>query len=106
MRVLGICPIRITLYDGHHYREIARTGFLQVTVQVFGFDEITQQLLKTPNDANLRYEAGKIMMDLGMKEEGANWLRTALKIQPWHQQAKEALAAHDETAQPASRSPK
>ena len=56
--------------------------------------------------ARLRYEAGKIMMDLGLKDEGADWLRTALKIQPGHQLAREALAAHDGAAQPASRSSK
>ncbi len=65
--------------------------------------EITRQLLKTPNDADLRYEAGKIMMDLGLKNEGADWLRTVLKIQPGHQLAREALAAHDGAAQPESR---
>lgn len=58
-------------------------------------DEITQQLLKTPNNADLRYEAGKIMMDLGMKEEGAGWLRTAIQIQPTHRLAQEALAAYE-----------
>lgn len=67
-------------------------------------EEITRQLLKTPNDADLRYEAGKIMMDLGLKDEGADWLRTALKIQPGHQLAREALAAHDAAAKSSPRS--
>ncbi len=69
-------------------------------------EEITRQLLKTPNDADLRYEAGKIMMDLGMQDEGADWLRTALRIQPGHQLAREALAAHADAAKPATRSTK
>ena len=69
-------------------------------------EEITRQLLKTPNDANLRYEAGKIMMDLGLRDEGADWLRTALKIQPGHQLAREALAAHDGAEKSSSRSSK
>ena len=54
-------------------------------------EEITQQLLKTPNNADLRYEVGKIMMDLGMKKEGAGWLQTAIQIQPNHRLALEAL---------------
>ncbi|MEK6257573.1 MAG: tetratricopeptide repeat protein [Planctomycetota bacterium] len=78
----------------------------QIRAQQDRVDEITRQLLKTPNDANLRYEAGKIMMDLGMKDEGADWLRTALQIQPGHELAREALAAHDGTAKPSSRSSK
>ena len=69
-------------------------------------EEITRQLLQTPNDANLRYEAGKIMMDLGLHDEGADWLRTALKIQPGHQLAREALAVHDGAAKPAARGSK
>lgn len=69
-------------------------------------EEITRQLLQTPNDANLRYEAGKIMMELGMQDEGADWLRTALRIQPGHQLAREALAAHAEAAKPTARSSK
>lgn len=57
-------------------------------------EEITGQLLKAPNDADLRYEAGKIMMDLGMKDEGANWLRTAIQIDPNHQLARDLLSAY------------
>jgi tetratricopeptide (TPR) repeat protein len=57
-------------------------------------EEITQQLLKTPNNAELRYEIGKIMMDLGMKKEGAGWLQTVIQIQPDHRLALEALAEY------------
>ena len=67
----------------------------RVRSQSLRVDEITLQLLKTPNDADLRFEAGKIMMDLGMKEEGAGWLRTAIQIQPTHRLALEALAAYE-----------
>ena len=66
----------------------------QIRSQSLRVDEITQQLLKTPNDADLRYEAGKIMMDLGMKTEGANWLRTAIQIEPNHRLARETLSAY------------
>ena len=78
----------------------------QIRVRQDRVEEITRQLLKTPNDADLRYEAGKIMMDLGLQDEGADWLRTALKIQPDHQLAKEALAAHAGAAKPAVRGSK
>ena len=78
----------------------------QIRAQQDRVEEITRQLLKTPNDADLRYEAGKIMMDLGMNDEGADWLRTALQIQPGHQLAREALAAHAEAAKTSSRNSK
>jgi len=57
-------------------------------------EEITGQLLKVPNDADLRCEVGQIMMDLGMKDEGANWLRTAIRIDPNHQLARDLLSAY------------
>ncbi len=66
----------------------------RIRSQSLRVEEITQQLLKTPNNADLRYEAGRIMMDLGMKKEGAGWLQTAIQIQPNHRLAREALAAY------------
>lgn len=89
----------------------ARSGELfeqskQIRAQQDRVEEITRQLLKAPNDADLRYEAGKIMMDLGMQDAGADWLRTALQIQPGHQLAREALAAHEGAVKPTDRGSK
>ena len=56
-------------------------------------DEIARGLVDHPGSADLRYEAGTILMDLGMKEDGAAWLRTALQMQPDHAAAREALKA-------------
>jgi tetratricopeptide (TPR) repeat protein len=66
----------------------------RIRSQSLRVEEITHQLLKTPRNADLRYEAGKIMMDLGMKKDGAGWLQTAIQIQPDHQLAREALDAY------------
>lgn len=68
-------------------------------------EEIVRSLVDQPGSADLRYEAGKIMMDLGMKDDGAAWLRTALVMQPDHKAAREALEAHLEGASPASATP-
>lgn len=67
---------------------------VRIRSQSLRVEEITQQLLKTPINADLRYEAGKIMMELGLKKEGAGWLQTAIQIQPDHRLALEALAAY------------
>ncbi len=78
----------------------------QIRAQQDRVGEITRELLKRPNDADLRYEAGKIMMELGLKNEGADWLRAALKIQPGHQLARAALAADEGAAPPVSQGSK
>jgi len=55
-------------------------------------EEIARILVDRPASADLRFEAGKILMDLGMKEDGAAWLQTALLMRPDHAAALEALA--------------
>ena len=59
--------------------------------------EITAGLVDHPTDAEPRYEAGKIMVELGMKEEGEAWLKSALQVQPGHQAARELLSRDDGT---------
>lgn len=54
-------------------------------------DDIARSLVVHPASADLRYEAGTIFMELGMEKEGAAWLEAALKMQPDHKQAREAL---------------
>lgn len=54
-------------------------------------DDITRNLIEHPASADLRYEAGAIFMELGMKKEGAAWLQAALKMQPDHKPARDAL---------------
>jgi len=54
-------------------------------------EEIARILVDQPGSAELRYEAGKILMDLGMKDDGAAWLKTALKMQPNHEAARAAI---------------
>ena len=56
--------------------------------------EITRRLISDPSNAELRCEAGAIMMDAGLKKEGADWLNTALKCDPNHSQTHELLASY------------
>lgn len=58
--------------------------------------EITRQIVHSPQDPELRYEAGKIYLEQGMKEAGLGWMRTALQLNPQHQKARLALAGDDE----------
>lgn len=54
--------------------------------------EIMQELITDPADAELRWEAGTILMQDGRDEEGAAWMRTALACDAHHQKAHRALA--------------
>jgi Flp pilus assembly protein TadD len=55
-------------------------------------EEISQAVLKRPQDAALRCEGGLIFLRNGEKEEGIRWLRQALRLDPNHQEARNALA--------------
>jgi tetratricopeptide (TPR) repeat protein len=56
-------------------------------------EELTKQIIESPRDAALRYEAGTILLRLGQEQQGARWLASALLIDPHHQPTKDALAA-------------
>ncbi len=56
--------------------------------------EVTGQVIDHPQDPELRYEAGMILMAEGLKKEGVAWLQTALSCDPGHRKAHEALAEY------------
>jgi predicted Zn-dependent protease len=47
---------------------------------------------KKPNDADLRYELGCVLLRLGKKQDAAHWFQTALAKEPLHRKTHEALA--------------
>ncbi len=55
-------------------------------------NHVTQKLLDEPNNADLRCEAGEILIREGLKKEGAEWLLTALKCDPNHRKSHQLLA--------------
>jgi len=65
--------------------EIIRKRFARLT-------EITHQLSSVPGDADLRWEAGMILMKQGLNEEGAAWMATALTFDPQHNKTHQSLA--------------
>lgn len=94
-------PIHVTLSAAYHRlgkTKLAEKHQKLATESQARLDrlmKITRRLLQSPKDADLRYEVGKIYMEQGMKEAGANWMRTALIFNPNHTQAKEALAKYE-----------
>jgi predicted Zn-dependent protease len=61
------------------------------------FHEIsTRDLLKRPNDPALHCELGELLLRSGYREEGLRWLHSALRQNPQHAPAREALAKYSQ----------
>ena len=64
----------------------------QITARRNRLGDITRALVANPNDADLRCEAGTILIELGLAVEGVGWLKTALACVPIHPGSHRALA--------------
>jgi tetratricopeptide (TPR) repeat protein len=64
----------------------------EATARSNRLSEITQAVLQDSLNADLRYEAGMILVAEGLKSEGAAWLKTAVECDPTHVKAHAALA--------------
>jgi thioredoxin-like negative regulator of GroEL len=57
--------------------------------------ELHAHVTRTPGDAEARCEAGLICLRNGQREEGRRWLLGALRVNPRHAGARQALAGLD-----------
>jgi tetratricopeptide (TPR) repeat protein len=55
-------------------------------------NRLMREALAKPEDAELRYQIGKILFEYGPPEDAAKWMRAALQRKPDHQEAHRALA--------------
>lgn len=60
--------------------------------------DLAREIIHRPNAADLRCEAGQILLDLGREQEARVWLRSALYYDADHAAARRALAECDERA--------
>jgi predicted Zn-dependent protease len=58
-------------------------------------DEVKQALLKSPYDASLRAEMGRVLVRNGHDRDGLMWLRSAQAIDPKHPAVQAALAEYE-----------
>jgi tetratricopeptide (TPR) repeat protein len=58
--------------------------------------EVTRAIGVSPHDADLRHEAGMIMLRNGLEGEGIRWLNSALQENPQHEPTHQALANYYE----------
>jgi tetratricopeptide (TPR) repeat protein len=56
---------------------------------------VRQAVMQRPNDATLRCEGGLLFLKNGERQEGLKWLRLALRLDPSHQAARDALAKEE-----------
>ena len=54
-------------------------------------ERLRDRVAEDPDNADLRYEIGKIYLRYAVPERGINWLKSALNCDPEHQAAKRAL---------------
>jgi tetratricopeptide (TPR) repeat protein len=66
-------------------------------------DQLSIKVADEPDNAELRYEIGKIYLQYAVPERGVNWLKSALNCDPGHQAARTALTNY--LANPASQAP-
>jgi len=58
--------------------------------------KITNRVIESPDDADLRCEAASVLIDQGLKREAVGWLVSALKCDPAHHQAHQLLGEYCE----------
>jgi len=54
--------------------------------------EVLKKIEQTPENPDLRYQAGKILLEQGLVETGLQWLDTALQLDPQHADSLRARA--------------
>jgi tetratricopeptide (TPR) repeat protein len=59
---------------------------------------LNEKLPEAQRDPDLRCEVGRILLRNGQDKQGLRWLHSALRIDPQHRAARQALAEHDEAA--------
>ena len=58
------------------------------------FDEILRQLLREPQNADLRFEAGELLVKLGMEDQAVAWWNSAAILHPDHAATHRKLEAY------------
>jgi tetratricopeptide (TPR) repeat protein len=75
----------------------------QLDADVRRLDELRQEILKQPDDAQLRCEGGLLFLRNGERREAIRWLQMALRLDPHCEAARSALAKADSADPPGPR---
>jgi tetratricopeptide (TPR) repeat protein len=67
----------------------------QIDADLRRLDQVCKEVMKRPDDAALRCEAGLLFLRNGERHEGVRWLQMALRLDPGCEAARAALAEAD-----------
>jgi tetratricopeptide (TPR) repeat protein len=73
--------------------ESIKARVTQMDADLRRLDQLSQEIIKRPNDANLRCEGGLLFLRNGEQDVGLRWLQMALRLDPRCEPARAALAA-------------
>jgi tetratricopeptide (TPR) repeat protein len=83
----------LTALDRSDEAEKFRRLVAQLDADVRRLDHVRHEVMKRPEDAALRSEAGILFLRNGEREEGIRWLKMALRLDPNCEAARQALAS-------------
>jgi tetratricopeptide (TPR) repeat protein len=58
--------------------------------------QLASDVLAAPKETEPRFRIGILLLENGREQEGLNWLHSVLSLNPWHEPARAALAAHSQ----------
>jgi tetratricopeptide (TPR) repeat protein len=73
--------------------EAIKARVTQMDADLRRLDQLSQEIIKRPSDANLRCEGGLLFLRNGERDVGLRWLQMALRLDPGCDAARAALAA-------------
>jgi tetratricopeptide (TPR) repeat protein len=72
--------------------ETVKARVAQMDADLRRIDQLSQEIIKRPNDADLRCEGGLLFLRNGERDVGLRWLQMALRLDPRCEAARAALA--------------
>jgi tetratricopeptide (TPR) repeat protein len=78
----------------HDLAEAQREAARQIDQRKGRLVSVTRRIATEPSSADLRCQAGLALFELGLESAGADWLMTAVRIDPDHVAANRALAEY------------
>jgi tetratricopeptide (TPR) repeat protein len=80
--------------------------YQQIDADLRRLRALQQSIMTAPHDADRDYEAGTLCLRNGLPEEGIHWLKSALRENPAHAGARQALAGYFEGTRETGSSPR
>lgn len=80
--------------------EKIRAKYRQAEADLKEMRDTTREIIETPNDPELRFKAGQLMLRNHHEQEGIRWLQSALAVDPGHRETHRLLAEYYQDKDP------